>query len=177
MPRLKRQRPRWLPRWVPFKDGRLLGLAKQTVLAWTATLLAIFFFLLTVSYATEKTHFSRFKFVHASRSNTILVLRVLSEAAGVFLAGSIYSTFEVVQWVLISRPDGIKIPQFLALQSSTGLLGLIVLAFGRGLPPSQWPMNPRLLALLRLIAGLTIPVLGVLVMSTWLSTCLVAETR
>lgn len=112
---------------------------------------------------------SRVEFVHSSGSNTILILRILSEAAGVFLAGSIYSTFEVVQWVLISRPDGIKIPQFLALQSSTGLLGLIILALGRGLPPSQWPMTPRLLALLRLIAGLTIPVLGVLIMSMQLS--------
>lgn len=165
MPRPKRQRPAWLPRWVPFKDGRLLGLARQTVLAWISTILALSFFSLTISYATERSRFSHLRFVHSSRSNTILVLRVLSEAAGVFLAGTIHSTFEVVQWVLISRPNGIRLPQFLALQSSTGPLGLMILAAGRGLPASQWPMNARIMALLRLIAELTIPVLGILVMS------------
>ena len=165
MPRPKRQRPVWLPACIPFKDGRFLGLAKQTVLAWFSATLALIFFALTLSYATEKTRLSYMTFVHVSSSNTILVLRVLSEAAGVFLGATIHSTFEVVQWVLISRPDGIQLPQFLALQSSTGPLGLLVLAFGRGLPLCQWPIAPRLMSLLRLIAELTVPVLGILVMS------------
>jgi hypothetical protein len=165
MPRHKRQRPSWLPHCVPYKDGRYLGLARQTLLAWTSAVLALAFFLMTVAYATEKSRFSAVKFVHSSRSNTILVLRVLSEAAGVFLGGAIHSTFEVVQWVLISRPEGIRLPQYLALQSSTSPLGLLVLALGQGLPASQWPMKPRVLSLLRLIAELAVPVLGVLIMS------------
>ncbi|KAF2786287.1 hypothetical protein K505DRAFT_380369 [Melanomma pulvis-pyrius CBS 109.77] len=165
MPRHHRQRPSWLPAWIPYKDGRYLGLARQTILAWSSTILALTFFLMTVSYATEKSRFSNVKFVHTSRSNTILVLRILSEAAGIFLASTIYSTFEVVQWVLISRPGGIQFPQFLALQSSTGPLGLMVLAFGKGLPPHQWGMKPRIMSLIRLIAEVAVPVLGVLVMS------------
>ncbi|KAF2661767.1 hypothetical protein K491DRAFT_385636 [Lophiostoma macrostomum CBS 122681] len=165
MARPKRQRPTWLPAFIPFKDGRFLGLARQTVLGWSSAILALVFFALTLSYATEKTRLSYLTFIHASSANTILVLRVLSEAAGVFLAATIYSTFEVVQWVLISRPDGIQLPQFLALQSSTGPLGLLVLAFGKGLPTSQWPMTPRIMSLIRLIAELTVPVLGILVMS------------
>ncbi|KAF2260785.1 hypothetical protein CC78DRAFT_570995 [Lojkania enalia] len=163
--RHKRLRPSWLPRWIPYKDGRYLGLARQTLLAWLSTILALVFFLMTVAYATEKSRFSGFKFVHDSPSNTILVLRILSEATGVFLAGSIHSTFEVVQWVLISRPEGIRLSQFLALQSGTGHLGLFVLACGRGLPASQWPMKPRIMSLIRLIAELACPVLGVLIMS------------
>lgn len=123
------------------------------------------FFLMTVSYATQKSRFSSIKFVHSSRSNTIMVLRILSEAASLFLAGSVHSTFEVVQWVLISRPEGIHFPQFLALQSSTGPLGLLMIALGRGLPKSEWPMKPRFLSLLRLIAEAAIPLVGVLVMS------------
>lgn len=165
MPRHHRQRPAWLPSWIPYKDGRYLGLARQTILAWSSTILATAFFLMTVAYATEKSRFTAAKFVHSSRSNTIMVLRVLSEIAGVFLAGSVYSTFEVVQWVLISRPDGIRLPQFLALQSSTGPLGLLMIALGRGLPASQWPMKPRLMSLLRLLAQVAIPLTGVLVMS------------
>ncbi|KAF2001361.1 hypothetical protein P154DRAFT_521758 [Amniculicola lignicola CBS 123094] len=165
MPRPKRQRPLWLPAWVPFKDGRVLGLAKQTVLAWSSAALATVFFTLTVSYATEKSQFSKVKFVHSSRPNTLLVLRVLSEIASVFLAATIYSTFEVVQWVLISRPDGIRLPQFLALQSSTGPLGLLALALGYGLPASKWPWNSRILSLIRLLAEVAVPVLGVFVMS------------
>lgn len=165
MPRPKRQRPSWLPKWIPFKDGRYLGLARQTILAWLSVFLAFFFFVFTVSYAAERSRLSRLQLVRSSRSNTILILRILSEAASIFLASTIYSTFEVVQWVLISRPGGIRLAQFLALQSSTGPLGLIALFWGKGLPPSQWPMKPRLMSFLRLMAQLTVPVLGVLIMS------------
>ena len=165
MARPKRQRPLWLPKWIPFKDGRYLGLAKQTILAWVSALLSLFFFTLTVSYAAEKTKLSRLEFVRSSRSNTLLILHVLSEVASVFLDITIYSTFEVVQWVLISRPGGIRLAQFLALQSSTGPLGLISLVMGKGLPSKQWPVKPRVMALLRLVARLTVPVLAVLIMS------------
>lgn len=81
------------------------------------------------------------------------------------LGSTIYSTFELVQWVLISRPDGVRLPQYLALQSGTGPLGLLVLALGKGLPARQWPMKPRIMSLLRLIAELVVPVAGVLIMS------------
>ncbi|ORY16003.1 hypothetical protein BCR34DRAFT_598035 [Clohesyomyces aquaticus] len=165
MARHKRERPPWLPKSIPYKDGRVLGLAKQTNLAWISAILAVTFFTLTVSYATEKSRFTSVKFVHSSRSNSILVLRVLSEITSVFLGATIHSTFEVVQWVLISRPDGIRLPQFLSLQSSTGPLGLLVLALGRGLPYSQWSIKPRLMSLLRLLAEIAIPVIAVLIMS------------
>jgi hypothetical protein len=165
MPRNPRQRPAWLPSWVPYKDGRYLGLAKQTILAWSSTILATAFFLMTVAYATGTARISRVKFVHASQSNTILVLRVLSEAHGVFLAASVYASFEVVQWALISRPGGIQLPQFLALQCSTGPLGLLAIASGQGLSVAEWPMKPRLMSLLRLIAQAIVPLTGVLIMS------------
>lgn len=165
MPRPKRQRPRWLPKWVPFKDGRYLGLAKQTLLAWTSTLLAVGFFCLTVTFAFGSSRLSKSRIFYSSQSNTILVLRIFSEAAGLFLAGTVHSTFEIVQWVLVSRPEGIHFPQFLALQPSTGPLGLIAIALGRGLPPSQWPFPPRLMSMLRLMAEVSIPLLGVLIMS------------
>jgi hypothetical protein len=165
MPRNRRQRPTWLPSWVPYKDGRYLGLARQTILAWSSTILATAFFLMTVAYATRSAHSSNVSFVHASQSNTILVLRILSEAHGIFLAGSVYSTFEVVQWVLISRPEGIRLPQFLALQSSTGPLGLLTIVFGQGLPMGEWTMAPRLTSLLRMVAQAVVPLTGVLIMS------------
>ncbi|KAF2272163.1 uncharacterized protein EI97DRAFT_462174 [Westerdykella ornata] len=165
MPRPKRQRPAWLPTWIPFKDGRYLGLARQTILAWTSAFLAVSFFALTVLYAAGRSKISQLEFVRYSRSNTILILRILSEAAALFLASTIHATFDVVQWVLISHPDGMRLPDFLALQSSTGPLGLILLASGHGLPPEQWPLKPRMLSLIRLLAELTVPVVGVLVMS------------
>jgi hypothetical protein len=167
MPRNRRQRPGWLPSWIPYKDGRYLGLARQTILAWSSTFLAIAFFFMTIAYATRTARMSSVSFVHASQSNTILVLRVLSEAHGVFLAGSVYSTFEVVQWMLISRPEGIQLPQLLALQSSTGPLGLLAIVFGQGLPADEWPKKPRLTSLLRLIAQAIVPLTGVLIMSKY----------
>jgi hypothetical protein len=165
MPRNTRQRPAWLPPWVPYKDGRYLGLAKQTILAWSSTILATAFFLMTVAYATGTARISRVRFVNASQSNTILVLRVLSEAHGVFLAASVYASFEVVQWVSISRPEGVLLPQFLALQCSTGPLGLLAIASGHGLSTTEWPIVPRLMSLLRLVAQAVVPLTGVLIMS------------
>ncbi|KAF2676298.1 hypothetical protein K458DRAFT_410522 [Lentithecium fluviatile CBS 122367] len=165
MPRHFRQRPTWLPAWVPYKDGRYLGLARQTLLAWSSTILATAFFFMTVAYATRKSRLTSVSFVHASQSSTIMTLRVLSEAAGIFLACSVYSTFEVVQWVLISQAKGMCLPQFLALQSSTGPLGLLSIALGQGLPKCEWPMKPRLMSLLRLVAQAAVPLIGVLIMS------------
>jgi hypothetical protein len=164
--RPKRQRPPWLPRWMPFKDGRYLGLAKQTILAWSSTILALIFFSMTVSFAVGTSRLWQIKAVNSSQSNSILILRVFSEAAGLFLAGTVHSTFAVIQWVLVSRPEGIRFPQFLALQPSTGPLGLLVLASGKGLTVEQWPFKPRLLSLLRLIAEVAVPLMGVLIMST-----------
>lgn len=168
MPRHKRQRPSWLPTYVLFKDGRILGLARQTNLAWIATFMALSFFLITISYATEKSRISELKSVRESRSRTIFVLRILSEIAGVFMAATMHSTFEVVQWVLVSRAEGIKFPQLLALQSSTGLLGLLVLALGRELPIRELPLTPRIMSLMRLISETSVPVLGVLIMSEYI---------
>ncbi|KAH7378281.1 hypothetical protein BKA66DRAFT_148319 [Pyrenochaeta sp. MPI-SDFR-AT-0127] len=165
MPRLKRRRPSWLPAWIPYKDGRYLGLARQTILAWTSTILALIFFSMTISYAIGSSRLSRSELLYASESRTILILRVFSEAAGLFLAGTVHSTFEVVQWILISRPEGISLPQLLALQPSTGPLGLLVIASGRNLPPSQWPLGPRLTSILRLMSEVAIPLLGVVIMS------------
>ncbi|CAO2653937.1 Nn.00g106700.m01.CDS01 [Neocucurbitaria sp. VM-36] len=165
MTRPKRQRPTWLSTWIPFKNGRYLGLARQTILAWISTILALVFFFITLSYALGSSRLSQSKIIYTSQSRTILLLRIFSEAAGLFLAGTVHSTFEVVQWVLTSRPEGIRLPQFLALQPSTGPLGLLVLVTGRGLPPSEWPLKPRFLSLLRLISEIAVPLLGVLIMS------------
>jgi hypothetical protein len=165
MPRHKRQRPLWLPAWVPFKDGRYLGLARQTLLAWSSTVLAIFFFCMTVTFAFGSSRLTQARPIYSSQSNLILILRIFSEAAGLFLAGTVHSTFEICQWILISRPEGIRLPQFLALQSSTGPLGLVAIALGRGLPPNEWPVSPRLTSLIRLMAEVAVPLLGVLIMS------------
>lgn len=160
--RRDRKRPAWLPLWIPFRNGRVLGLARQTILAWVSAALALIFFIMTVALATNKAPHS---ILFRSKSRPILVLRILSEAAGVFLGATIHSTFEVIQWLKISRPDGISLPEFLAFQLNTGGLGLLVLVLGRGLPVSKWPRNSRLTGLCRLFAEFVVPSLGILIMS------------
>ena len=88
---------------------------------------------MTICYAYETLSFTRIRYIQSSSSKTILILRILSEAAGVFLGPTMRSTLKVIQWIKISRPDGLIFPECLALRASTDQLWLLVLALGRGL--------------------------------------------
>jgi hypothetical protein len=62
-----------------------------------------------------------------------LVLRVLSEVAGLLLATTIAGTFEEIQWMLIGRNahgPGLSFTDYLGLDPGTGVLGLFNLFLG-----------------------------------------------
>jgi hypothetical protein len=147
MPRNLRQRPAWLPSWVPYKDGRYLGLAKQTIICdrHGPNLTREVRTCLAIQYHPGPSRSLR----SAWRLSCCLRLCVIRSCS----------------MALISRPEGIQLPQFLALQWSTGPLGLLAIASGQGLPAAEWPMKPRLMSLLRLVAQAVVPSTGVLIMS------------
>jgi hypothetical protein len=100
--------------------------------------------------------------VRASSSNTILVLRVLSQIVDGFMAIGVVMAFERIQWLLIARKNqGVSLALVSAIAPSTSFLGLCRTLFRRtpGLGLA------RLWTLVRLLSLILLFGLGVLIMS------------
>jgi hypothetical protein len=136
--------------------------ARRLLLAWMYALLTLVFIILTAVYASQTTFASRLRFLYTSTSNTIFVLSLLSGITGIFLAGTISATFELLQWLLVARDNGLSFPSFLGLQAGTGITGLIVLSVWRG--HSLWT-SARIWGVTRLVSIVLVPILGILIMS------------
>lgn len=138
--------------------------APKSILAWTAAALTVFFLILTSVYASDVQVTSRFRFLYNSPSNTIFVLSVLSSFTGFFLTATIAATFETVQWLLISRDEGLRASKLLSLEAGTSLIGLLYLTLGRGV---SWRSGTRLWAIVRLASIVLVPLVGILIMSEY----------
>jgi hypothetical protein len=132
---------------------------KNVPLAWLSAFLTSILLALTALYALKPDLWES-DFVNSSASNAIFVLRALTEATAFLLAVTISSAFEIVQWLLTVRPEGIPVPEYLSLQPSTGILGLMQLTAGR-----KSRASTRLWSALRLFGVVLLPGLGVLIMS------------
>lgn len=135
--------------------------ARQIPFTWLSLLLALFFLIMTVVYASDSDLASGLRYVNSSSSHTLFVLRVLSELTGLFLISTINATFERIQWLLVSRKDGLHFPKFLALNAGTGVLGILTILCGRCITG----ITPRLCSAVRLISVIITPILGVLILS------------
>ena len=140
------------------------GPARQLPLSWTCAGLALVSLVLTALYASQTLVASRIHFLYSSSSHTIFVLSVLSSVTGVFLAATIASTYERLQWLLIVRRGGVRYSQFLGLHAGTGVPGLLALVFGGGHP---FLSSIRLWSAIRLLSLALVPVVGILIMSEW----------
>jgi len=136
--------------------------AGDQVLTWISPLLTAIFLILTAVYGSHTAVTSRVRFLYSSSSNTIFVLSVFSGLTGLFLTATIASAFEKVQWLLISRRDGLRLSKFFSLQAGTGIIGLFALTAGGGHP--FWSTT-RLWSATRLVSIVLVPVLGILIMS------------
>jgi hypothetical protein len=136
--------------------------AGRQLLAWTSAALTAVFLILTAIYSSHTTAVSHVRFLYSSSSHTIFVLSVLSGLTGLFLAATITSAIEKVQWVLVSRKDGLQLSKYLSLQAGTGVMGLLILTGGVG--HSIWS-STRLWSATRLASIILIPALGILIMS------------
>jgi uncharacterized integral membrane protein len=134
---------------------------EHALTAWLFALLTLILLAMTTLYATQATSVSKIRMVSSSRSHAIFVLRALSEVTGVLLAATIAATFERVQWLCVMQENGVRLADYLALQAGTGMMGLLALAVGRGVPN----VTTRVFSAIRLVSILLVPVLGVLIMS------------
>jgi hypothetical protein len=140
-------------------------LPRHLWLSWSSAFASSCLYILTVLYASWPTMWSQYQSIGGSSSNKILVLRVVSELASLSLATTIAAAFERVQCMLLSRRrllkrDGVSLSNYLGLDSGTGVLGLLAIAFGRRIPA----ITTRSWGFLRLSAILLIPLLNVLIM-------------
>ncbi|KIW75121.1 hypothetical protein Z517_11893 [Fonsecaea pedrosoi CBS 271.37] len=132
---------------------------KEIALAWIPACLTVIMLMLTALYALRPGLWKS-DFINSSPSNAIFVLRALSEVTGFLLAITVASAFELLQWLLTVREDGIPLAEFLCLQPGTGILGLIQITAG-----ANFGAGTRLWGALRLLAVALLPILGVLIMS------------
>jgi hypothetical protein len=136
--------------------------AGRQLLAWALAVLTAVFLILTAVYGSQTTAVSHVRFLYNSSSHAIFVLSVLSGLTSLFLGTTIGSAFEKVQWVLVSRKDGLRLSKYLSLQAGTGVMGLLILTVGGG---HSILSSTRLWSATRLASIILIPAIGVLIMS------------
>lgn len=141
--------------------GRVDSTRKQP-LAWLSAILTMALLILTIVHSSQTPIKARMHFVYSSSSRNIFILSILSGLTGLFLAATMRVALENVKWMLVSRRGGVRLSRFLALQSGTGVVGLLELALGRHLP---FINNTRAWSFLRLVTLLLVPALGILIMS------------
>jgi len=134
----------------------------RQLLAWTLAVLTAVFLILTAIYGSQTTAVSHVRFLYNSSSHAIFVLSMLSGLTGLFLGTTVTSAFEKVQWVLVSRKDGLQLSKYLSLQAGTGVMGLLTLTMGVG---HSILSSTRLWSATRLTSIILIPAIGILIMS------------
>lgn len=97
------------------------------------------------------------RFFADSASNAILILRILTEACALLLAGLAVLVVEDLQWALASRPQGVSLLHFVGLDGGTGIWGLV-----RLLATADW--SEKYSSLFRLMVICTIPLPGIILM-------------
>jgi hypothetical protein len=107
---------------------RRLSASKKSTRDWlypfALTTLSVAAFIVTMIYASPGSAYLTRRLLTASGTDSILVLRVLSEIHTLLLSASVARAFDSIQWSLASRINGITLLSFLALDSGTGILSL-----------------------------------------------------
>lgn len=130
---------------------------------WVLIVLTLTLLVLTCLQARGSILTRYLTLVNQSRSYSIFFLRAFSEIAGVSLSATIYATLERLKWAMICRKgqSRARFVDFLALQESTTILGLLSLATGAAVPS----VTTRIWSIVRLILMFFVPGIGILIMS------------
>lgn len=130
---------------------------------WVLIALTLTLLVLTCLQARGSIVTRNFPSVNQSRSYSIFFLRGFSELGGLSLSATICATLERIKWVMICRKgqSRARFVDFLALEESTTILGLLSLATGAAVPS----VKTRLWSIVRLIFMVFIPGIGILIMS------------
>ena len=145
-------------------------------LSWVSALLSLLFIILTIAYAFYPQSVSHLKAIGGSPSSALVVLRILSEVAGVLLAATTAAAFEKLQFTLVAREGdggGLRFLDYLSLQAGAGVPGLMGIVFWRG----DIKMATRVWSIVRLISIVLVPILNIVAMSKFyiriVSLCLI----
>ena len=65
--------------------------------------------------------------IPSSQSNSLVLLRILTEGTAILLVTLYAATLEIVVWASVSGESGLPVSSFLAMSPSTGLRGLLTL--------------------------------------------------
>ncbi|KAK1624096.1 hypothetical protein BDP81DRAFT_484641 [Colletotrichum phormii] len=127
---------------------------------WTLCLwlVGVLMLTLTALYSTGSAKaLMRQNFFVASPSNSILILRVMTELCALVLAALVVVVMEDLQWALASRPGGVSLLHFVGLDAGTGVWGLL-----RLLATAEW--RQKYSSLFRLLVICSIPLPGIILM-------------
>ena len=96
---------------------------------WKLALVTFLFLVLTLIYAwaTTTTSGPLTRLIPLSESNSLLVLRILTEITGLLLATLCGLGWTALLWGNANSQKGISLASFLALSSTTGFRGLVLL--------------------------------------------------
>jgi hypothetical protein len=136
-------------------------LAGYLSLSWLSALLSWLFLALTVTYAFRPQLVSHLKAIGGSPSSALLVLRVLSEVAGLMLLVVISAAFEELRSILVARKGGLRLLDYFILQEGSPVPGLMGIVWWRG----GITMTTRIRSVVRLISIGLVPILNIVAMS------------
>ncbi|KAF6800319.1 hypothetical protein CSOJ01_12205 [Colletotrichum sojae] len=146
---------------VPLNSQASPGVRNDNFVWWTfgLWLLGVVMVVLTTVYSTGSAKaLMRQNFFVASQSNSLLILRIMTELCAIIIAAIVVVVVEDLQWALASRPGGVSLLHFVGLDSGTGVWGLL-----RLLMTADW--RHKYSSLFRLLVLCSIPLPGVLLMS------------
>ncbi len=133
---------------------------------WLLALLTSGLVLLTCLQAQGSIPTRGIRLVNQSRGYSLFVLRTVSELAALALSATISTSWENLKWALLFRKQGsLPLVDFLALDEGTAVLPLMGLVAGR----SGQSVRTRIWSVVRLLSIVVIPVTGILIMSTSIS--------
>jgi len=114
------------PRPLPF---RKIPAHFKFTYTWKLALVTFLFLVLTLiySWATTTTSGPLTRLIPLSESNSLLVLRILTEITGLLLATLCGLGWTALLWGNANSQKGISLASFLALSSTTGFRGLVLL--------------------------------------------------
>jgi hypothetical protein len=131
---------------------------------WLLIFFTVSLIILTCLQARGSVLTKRIDAVNQSRSYPLLILRTISELAGLSLSAAVSSALERVKWALVCRKDNhspTSFLDFLALDEGTKIWSLLSLTAGAAGPS----VGTRLLSASRLLFMFIVPVIGILIMS------------
>lgn len=136
------------------------GRQESKALLLIAPLLALTFYLLAILYAWHPEYVSRLHWVGGSPANALRLLAILSGIASPLITLCIGQALNDLRLLLLSRPNGLNLMDFLALQQGIGVGGLWDIIRLRHLPR----LSPKAWALGKCVSMLVVPILNILIL-------------